>query len=121
MKKLANLYLLINIIIMLPLISLRAYAESGADIPIIIDVRSHFEFYTGHIDDALHIPYKSIGAKIQQHAPDKDQTIIVYCGSGHRSGIAKTTLESMGYLKVENGGGLDDMRQRSTNSPQPQD
>jgi len=36
--------------------------------------------------------------------------VILYCRSGHRSGIAQETLKKMGYLKVENYGSIDQAR-----------
>lgn len=41
--------------------------------------------------------------------PDKDATIVVHCASGIRANTAKKTLESLGYTKVLNGGGLNDI------------
>jgi len=41
--------------------------------------------------------------------PDKDAPIIVFCGIGGRAKGAKATLESMGYTKVFNAGGLIDL------------
>ncbi|GAA5171546.1 rhodanese-like domain-containing protein [Viridibacterium curvum] len=42
----------------------------------------------------------------------KDDTVILYCRSGRRSGVAQQTLRSMGYKDVQNYGGLDEARKR---------
>jgi phage shock protein E len=36
--------------------------------------------------------------------------VIVFCRSGRRAGKAKEVLEQMGYTKVLNAGGLNDLR-----------
>jgi len=79
---------------------------------IIIDVRTEQEFNAGHISGAINIPYDVIAEKIGEVTTDLNKKIIVYCRSGRRSGIAKNTLEKLGYNNVENGGSLEDMRKR---------
>ena len=37
---------------------------------------------------------------------DKNQTLLLHCASGMRSGIAKDTLKSLGYANVFNLGSL---------------
>ena len=72
-----------------------------------IDVRTPEEFSQKHVPDALNIPYDQIGAEISALGLAKDQEIYLYCGSGRRAGLAKETLESLGYTHVSNAGGLD--------------
>ncbi len=73
----------------------------------IIDVRTPAEYAAGHIDGAVNIPFESIGEKIGLlKGIGKDSAILLYCQSGRRSGLAKTTLEQQGYRKVSNGGGI---------------
>ncbi|MCP4454160.1 MAG: rhodanese-like domain-containing protein [Planctomycetes bacterium] len=70
----------------------------------VIDVRTPKEFEAGHLKEAKNIPYTEIAEKIAGHVTHKDQRIVVYCRSGRRSGIAKKTLESMGYTSVTDAG-----------------
>ena len=72
---------------------------------VIIDVRTTDEFQQGHIDDALHIEYNDIDANITTNIPDINTPIVVYCRSGKRAEIAKTTLTKLGYTQVINAGG----------------
>jgi len=81
---------------------------AASDDPLWIDVRTAQEFSDGHVPQALNIPYDEIAGRIETIAPDKDALIYVYCRSGRRSGIAKETLDGMGYTQVINAGGLDD-------------
>lgn len=73
-----------------------------------IDVRTADEFSAGHVTQAVNIPYDVIAEGIGSVSEDKDALIYVYCRSGRRSGIAKETLEGLGYTEVVNVGGLND-------------
>ena len=73
-----------------------------------IDVRTPEEFSQKHVAEAVNIPYDQIGAKISTLGLGKDQVIYVYCHSGRRAGMAKETLDAMGYTHVVNVGGVDD-------------
>ena len=74
----------------------------------IIDVRTPAEWNTGHLDEAKHIEWQEISARISDLTADKDETIYVYCRSGGRSGKAKTILDDLGYSNVINAGGVAD-------------
>lgn len=77
---------------------------------IIIDVRSKGEFYSGHLKNAINIPYDKISEMISKHVKNKNENILVYCRSGRRSDIAKKKLEKIGYLKVVNGGSYNSLK-----------
>ena len=80
--------------------------------PIWIDVRTEEEYVQGHLANAINIPYEEIGARVSQVTEDKSADIRVYCRTGRRSGIAKETLESLGYDHVTNEGGYQDLISR---------
>ena len=61
---------------------------------IVVDVRTKEEFDSGHVLDAINIPYDEINKDINL---DKDKTILVYCRSGQRSKIAYNSLKELGY------------------------
>jgi phage shock protein E len=73
---------------------------------LIIDVRTLGEYNSGHIKGAKLIPYNEISKRIKEFAKDKNTPIALYCLSGSRSGSALRTLESMGYTKAVNYGGI---------------
>lgn len=79
---------------------------------LVIDVRTAQEFQSGHIQNAVNIPYDVIGSRIQGVTQDKDREIVVYCRSGRRSGIALETLKGMGYQNVRNAGGYETLRKQ---------
>ena len=80
--------------------------------PIWIDVRTTDEYKSGHVSEAVNIPYTEIAEGIPGLTSDKDASIYVYCRSGRRSGVAKDTLEDLGYTQVVNVGGLDEAKKK---------
>lgn len=78
---------------------LESYIKQGAAI---IDVRSPQEYREGHVDGAISIPDYQIKKEIEKQITNKDELIVVYCTTGHRSQNAQQILENMGYLNVYN-------------------
>lgn len=78
------------------------YKTLVADGAQIIDVRTPSEFSTGHIPNSINIPLALLSKRIVRVG--KDKPIILCCASGMRSVAAKSTLLSMGYQRVHNGG-----------------
>jgi len=77
-----------------------------------IDVRTTEEFNAGHLQAAVHIPYEEIASRIGEVTRDKDDVIHLYCRSGHRSGIALGTLQSIGFKNAVNEGGYEALLQK---------
>ena len=75
-----------------------SFKEKG----ILIDVRSKDEWDEGHIEGAVLIPCSEIESRIGDYVQDKKEPINIYCASGIRASIAKSTLASMGYTNVSN-------------------
>lgn len=71
----------------------------------LVDVRSQGEFQSGHLPRAIHIPLDEVPSKIDIIA-SLPRPIILYCHSGHRSGIAADYLQQHGVEQVFNGGGI---------------
>lgn len=78
---------------------LNAYIRQGATI---IDVRSPQEYKEGHINGAISIPDYQIKREIQKKIPNKNELIVVYCSTGHRSQKSQKILENLGYTNVYN-------------------
>ena len=78
---------------------LRQFLNEGA---IIIDVRTPFEYASGHIKGSKNIPLENLQAKLNV-IKTLNKPIITVCQSGMRSGTAKSFLQSNG-LRVVNGG-----------------
>ncbi|MFZ4479886.1 MAG: rhodanese-like domain-containing protein [Rhodoferax sp.] len=77
---------------------------------VVIDVRTSQEYASDHIAGAINIDHSVIAQQISNANVAKDDTVILYCRSGNRSGIAQDILSKMGYLKVKNYGGIDQAR-----------
>ncbi len=77
--------------------------ESGY---IILDVRRADEFAAGHIPNAINVANEIIGTAEIAELPDKDQLIMVYCRSGHRSKEAAEKLAKLGYTNIVEFGGI---------------
>jgi phage shock protein E len=83
-----------------PAIDFKQYVKQGA---IILDVRTHQEYTTGHIKNSVNIPVHEIAANLHK-LPAKNVAIITCCASGVRSSKAAGILKSNGYTNIHNGG-----------------
>lgn len=73
----------------------------------VVDVRTAQEYAKGHLHGAVLLPSGDIGPKSAQALlPDKGQTLLLYCQSGHRSRQAATKLANLGYTRVYDMGGI---------------
>ena len=77
-----------------------------------IDVRSAQEYGDGHVSMAVNIPYEEIAERIREVTEDREALIYLYCRSGRRAGIAKETLEELGYGQVINLESLENAQQK---------
>jgi len=66
----------------------------------IIDVREESEYAAGFIPEAVHIGKGVLERDVEKKFPDKQQTLILYCGGGMRSILAAAALQDMGYRNV---------------------
>ena len=71
-----------------------------------IDVRTPAEFASGHVTGASNIEFQLISEQITNITNNMDAEIHLYCRSGRRSGVAKQTLEGLGFRNVINEGGI---------------
>ena len=68
--------------------------------PPILDVRSALEFRQGHIPGAVHVPFWTVGAHLDDIPARPDDELIVYCGHGPRAWRAGSVLKRHGFTKV---------------------
>ncbi|MBY0579248.1 MAG: rhodanese-like domain-containing protein [Burkholderiales bacterium] len=69
---------------------------------IMLDVREHQEYASGHIPNAKHIPAAKVDERIGEIENLKDRPLIVYCRSGARSSSICVLLSKKGFGKVYN-------------------
>lgn len=71
---------------------------------LLIDVRTPEEYRSGAIPTAVNVPYDLLAANLPTE--DRSARIVVYCQSGRRSAIARSTLEELGFRHVIDFGGF---------------
>ncbi len=72
-----------------------AVEASGA---LLIDVREVGEYEEGHVEGAVNIPLRTLGENLDKIPTDRQ--VFVYCKSGHRAGIAVSSLGMLGYSNI---------------------
>lgn len=68
--------------------------------PTIVDVRSGFEFNSGHIPGAIHLPAWKILLRMGNLPADKSAELVVTCEHGPRAQLAMGLLHTVGYKNV---------------------
>jgi rhodanese-related sulfurtransferase len=64
---------------------------------ILVDTREESEWAAGHVKGAVHMSKGVIERDIETRVPDKDATLVLYCGGGFRSALVADNLRKMGY------------------------
>ncbi|MGB7024252.1 MAG: rhodanese-like domain-containing protein [Candidatus Acidiferrales bacterium] len=67
---------------------------------ILVDTREDNEWAKGHIPGAVHLGKGVIERDVETTIPDKNATVVLYCGGGFRSALAADNLQKMGYKNV---------------------
>jgi len=64
---------------------------------LLIDTREESEWAAGHAAEALHLSKGIIERDIEAKVPDKQTSMVLYCGGGFRSALVADNLQKMGY------------------------
>jgi len=64
---------------------------------ILLDVRSEGEYNHGHLAGAINVSYDKVEENLSQLSQYKGSTVVVYCRSGRRAGIAEKILAEDGF------------------------
>ena len=80
---------------------LKKIIENGGQL---IDVRSPAEFNQGSLQHAVNMPIESMPTYAEEL--DRSRPVLIYCLSGIRARMVKRFLESLGFEKVHNLGGI---------------
>ena len=76
-----------------------------------VDVRTPQEYAAGHVARAVNIPFDQMETRWTELESHRGGTVVLYCHSGRRAGIALQVLQAHGFAKATNGGGLEALRQ----------
>jgi rhodanese-related sulfurtransferase len=77
---------------------------------IVLDVRSHKDFATGHIVDALNIPHDKVIERVAELEKHKAKTIIVVDALGQHAGTISRELKKLGFNAAKLSGGISSWR-----------
>ena len=72
----------------------------GGDSPVILDVRSGWEFGRGRIPGAVRVPFWRVSRHLNLIPVRRDDEIVVYCGYGPRAAWAAAMLKRAGFSRV---------------------
>ena len=86
--------------------NMKAMIDDGA---VIIDVRTPFEFKSGHLPGSRNIPLSTLPAKVDE-LKKLNKGIITVCRSGSRSATAKNMLVAAG-VDACNGGAWQNLKE----------
>jgi rhodanese-related sulfurtransferase len=73
---------------------------AGGEKHLLIDVREDREFEAAHAAGSIHLGKGIIERDIERTVPEKEATLVLYCGGGFRSALAADALQKMGYTNV---------------------
>lgn len=77
----------------------QAYIESRK--PVLIDIRRPEEYAAGHLAAVnMQLDYYAPDFKDQLAKLDKNATYLIYCRSGHRSGLALAIMQELGFTDI---------------------
>lgn len=73
---------------------------AAGEAPIVLDVRTGFEFRAGHIKGAIHAPIWKILLQLAPLPEEKQTEMVVLCELGPRAVMAKVLLGAFGFRNV---------------------
>ncbi len=77
----------------------------------LIDIRTPDEYGVGHLKGAVLLDFYAQDFKTKLASLPREEKILIYCRSGHRSGLALQTMKEMGFLDVHDiAGGINAWR-----------
>ena len=76
----------------------------------LLDCRFPKDYEMRHIPGAIHYPLEAAVADNFEKIPDKNATLITYCGDGNRGRLTAKTLVEKGYTNVYTMGGIIDWK-----------
>ena len=69
--------------------------------PVLLDVRSGFEFKSNHIPGAIHAPLSNILKITRAASQNKTDLLVLTCEHGPRAQLARMLLKWHGYKNLE--------------------
>ncbi|MBB6273986.1 phage shock protein E [Pedobacter cryoconitis] len=98
-----------NKIVVTTQLSQKLLAQIASGDAYLVDVRTAEEYKGSHLKYAKNIDIKSADFGTEISKLNKNKRVYLYCRSGSRSGKATDTLQTFGYKRGYNIGGLDSL------------
>lgn len=76
------------------------------DNALVLDIREKKDFETGHVVDAVNIPFASLANRLGELEPHKSNPIVLVCQSGQTVGAAGKILREKGFNALRMTGGI---------------
>ena len=73
---------------------------------LVLDIREAKDFKTGHLANALNIPYAKLAERLNELEPHKERPIILVCKTGQTVSMAGKMLREKGYNALRLSGGM---------------
>lgn len=73
---------------------------------LVVDIRDKKEFSTGHLANALNVPYSNLAQRMQELEAHKHRPIILVCKTGTTVSVAARMLNEKGFNTFRLGGGM---------------
>lgn len=89
----------------------KAAATTTSNEPLVVDVRTPEEFFSGAYSGAINVPLDELQARAGELG-NLSRPITLYCASGARSAYGVRVLQHLGFTNVKNGGGIMQMMMR---------
>lgn len=81
-------------------VNIEEYVAMRTEVHVLIDTREESEWAAGHAEGAVHLSKGIIERDIETKVPDKEATLVLYCGGGYRSALVADALQKMGYANA---------------------
>lgn len=73
---------------------------------VVLDIRDKKDFATGHLVDAVNIPYSSLAERMGELDPFKKRPLILVCKTGQTVSMAGKMLREKGFNALRMSGGM---------------
>jgi phage shock protein E len=93
-----------------PRLSPAEFKKASRRDAVIIDVRTPGEFASGHVKGARNMDMQAADFRRQAERLDRNRSYYLYCRSGNRSGKAGQILRELGFQRVFNVGGIEELQ-----------
>jgi hydroxyacylglutathione hydrolase len=74
---------------------------NNGDAPVLLDVRSAFEYDSGHIPGAVHAPLSGVLTVAEAIVNNKEDLLVIVCEHGPRAQLARMFLKFRGYKNLQ--------------------